>query len=205
MSDFEVLKLLLNAKSKDFVLKVCHESISAVHTKDALETITSTLDCSPEETTSLIHSLNVLITALIQKNTSLPEEIIAVFPEGFHKSLATLLTKILTEMLPFWRSQILENQVSPPKLSSFSWSVSTQQDSSTPLCFLNLNVSEEGERRSVNAHLTKESLNSLLTGLKQIKSQINTLTSWVARKLETKAFVLMYFYKDNAVTIWIPM
>ena len=177
--------LLLNAKSKDFVLKVCHESMNEDKKRETLEIITSTLGCCESQTSSLLENLEKFIVTLIQKDLSTSEDIIPIFPEDFHKSLASLLTKIMVEMLPLWRSNLRESQVSLPKLSSFSWSVSTQQNTdtqqktpqNTPLCFLNLNIKHKSGVQSVNAHLTSESLASLVAGLKQIKGQINQLTS----------------------------
>ena len=136
MTDFDVLTLLLRAKSKDFVLKVCHESLT--RNDNTLSEISSVIECSDEETTSLLNSLHSLITNLISQNLTTPTEIPSVFPDDFHKNLATLLTKILVEMLPVWRAKLLENQISLPRLTSFSWSVSTaqqQQSAAVPVCF----------------------------------------------------------------------
>lgn len=177
MVEFESFNLLLNAKKKDFIKKICHESMKDDYSDDTLEAVATMLDCSAQETKNLLVSLNGFISKIIQNDITGSEEIHALFPEDFHKNLASLLTKIIVELLPFWRQQITENQVSLPKLSSFSWSVSTQQDTNTPLCFLNLNVKGKSGTESVNAHLSKESLEGLLSGLKQIKTQINQLTS----------------------------
>ena len=179
MIDFDSFNLLLNAKSKDFVKKICHESMNESHSspKETLGVIAKKLDCTESETETLLSSLRGFISKIVQGNIASPEEINSFFPEDFHKNLASLLTKIIVELLPLWRQEIAENEVSLPKLASFSWSVSAQQDSNTPLCFLNLNIKEKSGTQSVNAHLSKESLASLLSGLKQIKTQINQLTS----------------------------
>ena len=173
----EDFTLLLNAKSKDFVLKVCHESMKEDKSEDSLEVISSTLECTDTQARSLLGNLEKFVMTIIQKDLSTATEILAMFPDDFHKSLASLLTKIMVEMLPLWRKQVREARVSLPKLSSFSWSVSTQQNTDVPLCFLNLNIKQKSGTESVNAHLTKESLESLVAGLKQIKGQINQLTS----------------------------
>ena len=179
MTELTSFNLLLKAKSKDFVKKICHESMNedGNYSEETLDVINTTLDCSRQETETLLQSLRGFNSKIVQQNIASPEEIISLFPEDFHKSLACLLTKIFVELLPFWRQQIAETQVSLPKLASFSWTVSTEQDTNTPLCFLNLNIRDTCGTESVNAHLSKESLASLLSGLKQIKSQISQLTS----------------------------
>lgn len=177
MVAFETFNLLLNAKKKDFIKKICHESMNDSFSDETIEAVSTTLDCSAQDTKNLLASLHGFISEVVQNDITGSEEIHALFPEDFHKNLASLMTKIIVELLPLWRQQIAETQVSPPKLASFSWSVSTQQDTNTPLCFLNLNIEGKSGNESVNAHLSKASLDSLLSGLKQIKTQINQLTS----------------------------
>ena len=174
MINYEVFNLLLKAKSKEVVLKICNESRNSTHSEAALGIVTSTLACTAGETATLLSSINNITSILIRKNIADAEDVSATFPSDFHKPLASLLTKIFVEMLPVWRDA--EEGVSPPRLAGFSWSVSTEQGTDTPRCFLNLDVSKREGMERVNAHLSSEGLDTLLAGLKQIKTQIDQLS-----------------------------
>ena len=177
MTDFNSLLLLLNARSKDFVYKICTESRNVHHTKDVLEVVTSTLNCSDKQASQLLDALRSLSDELLSKNISSQNEIIELFPQDFHKSLAGLLTKAFVELLPVWRLKAQQDAVSLPKLNSFSWSVNVDQDSKRSICCLNLNIEESKGPNIVQAQLSKEALTSLLAGLKQVKEQVNKISS----------------------------
>eukprot|EP00116_Pleurobrachia_bachei_P008255 sb/3468517/ len=176
--DFEILSLLLKAKSKDVVHKICSECISDHHSDAVITTISDILTCSRSDSRALLTSLGHMARHIVSTNLSTSEEIAGVFPESFHKSLKGLLTKISVDLVPFWREIMAENSVGPPRLSSFSWSVATEQKKGEPVCFLNLNIKQgKGGVKSVNSHLSEEALTDMINSLKQVKGQISAMTS----------------------------
>eukprot|EP00116_Pleurobrachia_bachei_P000995 sb/3461257/ len=107
--DFEILSLLLKAKSKDVVHKICSECISDHHSDAIITTISDILSCSRSDSRALLTSLGHMARRIVSTNLSTTEDISGVFPESFHKSLKGLLTKISVELVPFWREIMAEN------------------------------------------------------------------------------------------------
>jgi len=174
--DLTPLNLLLQAKSKDFVLKVCLQAVNKEHHSEVLEVVSSTLECSVTQSEELLHTMHSLINTCIERGVTEASDIVKLFPEDFHRSLCSLITKIFVEHLPAWSRRAAEEQVGHPRLETFSWSINVKQDAA-PLCFLNLNIKDREGAKSVNVNLSKESLSSLLSGLKQVKEQINSMSN----------------------------
>ncbi|XP_038561359.1 COMM domain-containing protein 9 isoform X1 [Micropterus salmoides] len=141
--DFNTLQLLLKAPSKDAVRDVCIQSHRGPSRRLA-ETTASTLSIPAAQAAQLVQSLHRLSHHVLFNNLSSPEQILALFPESFHTSLKNLITKILLENSPTWRTDALSDQISLPQLKELDWRVDlvTGSDSvsrmSVPTCLVQL-------------------------------------------------------------------
>ncbi|XP_008296345.1 COMM domain-containing protein 9 [Stegastes partitus] len=184
--DFNNLQLLLKAPSKDVVRDVCvqsHKGPSRLLT----ESTAATLSIPAAQAAQLIQSLHVLSHHVLFYNLSSPEQILAVFPESFHSSLKNLITKILLENSPTWRTEAVSDQVSLPQLKDLNWRVDlvTSSDSvsrmSVPTCLVQLKMEDpcpSAGSESVSAvtvELSRESLDTILDGLGRIRDQLSVV------------------------------
>ncbi|XP_039988759.1 COMM domain-containing protein 9 isoform X2 [Xiphias gladius] len=135
----------------------------------------------------LVQSLHVLSHHVLFYNLSSPEQILALFPESFHPSLKNLITKILLENSPTWRTEAVGDQISLPQLKELDWRVDmvTGSDSvsrmSVPTCLVQLKIEDPcpsagGESDStVTVELSRESLDTILDGLGRIREQLSAV------------------------------
>ncbi|CAG5958487.1 COMM domain-containing protein 9 [Menidia menidia] len=182
--DFTNLQLLLKAPSKDAVRDVCVQS----HRGPCLRLTESTaaaFSIPAAQAAQLVQSLHTLSRHVLFHNLSTPEQILAIFPESFHSSLKNLITKILLENSPAWRTEALSHQISLPQLKDLDWRVDvvTGSDSvsrmAVPTCLVQLKLedpSAEGESGStVTVELSRESLDTMLDGLGRIRDQLSVV------------------------------
>lgn len=133
----------------------------------------------------LVQSLHVLSHHVLFYNLSSPEQILDLFPETFHSSLKNLITKILLENSPTWRTEAVSHQISLPQLKDLDWRVDmvTGSDSisrmSVPTCLVQLKMDDPsagGESVStVTVELSRESLDTILDGLGRIRDQLSVV------------------------------
>ncbi|XP_029008404.1 COMM domain-containing protein 9 isoform X2 [Betta splendens] len=139
--DFANLQLLLKAPSKGAVRDVCVQSHRGSSLR-LVESTAATLGIAAAQAAQLVQSLHALCRHVLFHNLSSPEQILPLFPESFHSSLKNLLTKILLENCPVWRTEALGNQISLPQLKELNWRVDvvTGSDSvsrmSIPTCLV---------------------------------------------------------------------
>ncbi|XP_039988758.1 COMM domain-containing protein 9 isoform X1 [Xiphias gladius] len=184
--DFTNFQLLLKAPSKDAVRDVCLQSHGAPSRRLA-ETTAATLGIPAAQAAQLVQSLHVLSHHVLFYNLSSPEQILALFPESFHPSLKNLITKILLENSPTWRTEAVGDQISLPQLKELDWRVDmvTGSDSvsrmSVPTCLVQLKIEDPcpsagGESDStVTVELSRESLDTILDGLGRIREQLSAV------------------------------
>ncbi|CAF89752.1 unnamed protein product [Tetraodon nigroviridis] len=176
---FNNLQLLLKAPSKDAVRDVCVQSHGRP-SRLLAETTAASLSISAAQAAQLVQSLHVLSNHIIFHNLSTPEQILNLFPDSFHPSLKNLITKILLENCPTWRTEALNNQISLPKLKELDWRVDmvTGSDSvsrlSVPTCLVQLKVGG-GSVSAVTVELSRESLDTMLDGLGRIRDQLSVV------------------------------
>nr|XP_019965413.1 PREDICTED: COMM domain-containing protein 9 [Paralichthys olivaceus] len=103
------LQLLLKAPSKDAVRDVCVQSHRDPGHR-LTETTATTLNIPTAQAAQLVRSLHALSHHVLFNNLSSPEQILALFPESFHPSLKNLITKILLENSPTWRTEAASDQ-----------------------------------------------------------------------------------------------
>ncbi|XP_030282220.1 COMM domain-containing protein 9 [Sparus aurata] len=181
---FNNLQLLLKAPSKDAVRDVCVQSHRGPSRRLA-ETTAATLSIPAAQAAQLVQSLHVLSHHVLFYNLSSPEQILEVFPESFHSSLKNLITKILLENSPTWRTEAVSNQISLPQLKELDWRVDmvTGSDSvsrmSVPTCLVQFKMEDPsagGQSVSaVTVELGRESLDTILDGLGRIRDQLSVV------------------------------
>ncbi|XP_063755891.1 COMM domain-containing protein 9 isoform X2 [Eleginops maclovinus] len=177
---------LSSAPSKDAVRDVCVQSHRGGGRR-LTETTADTLSIPTAQAAQLVHSLHVLSHHVLFHGLSSPEQILALFPDSFHSSLKNLITKILLENSPAWRSEALSKQISLPQLKELDWTVNmvTGSDSlskmSVPTCLVQLKMedpcpsAEGGAVSAVTVELSRESLDTMLDGLGRIRDQLSVV------------------------------
>ncbi|XP_062245184.1 COMM domain-containing protein 9 [Platichthys flesus] len=182
------LQLLLKAPSKDAVRDVCVQSHRDPGRRLA-ETTATTLNIPTAQAAQLVRSLHTLSHHVLFYNLSSPEQILALFPESFHPSLKNLITKILLENSPAWRTEAAGEQISLPQLKDLDWRVHmvTGSDSlsrmSVPTCLVQLKVEDpcpsagSESVSTVTVELSRESLDTILDGLGRIRDQLSVVAA----------------------------
>ncbi|XP_017295346.1 COMM domain-containing protein 9 [Kryptolebias marmoratus] len=185
--DFTNLQLLLKAPSKDAVREVCLQSHRGASSRRLIENTSATFSISAAQAAQLIQSLHVLSHHVLFQNLTSPEQILAVFPESFHSSLKNLITKILLENGPTWRTEALSHQISLPQLKDLDWRVDLVSGSDSlsrmavPTCLVQLKMEDPcppagGDSVStVTVELSRESLDTMLDGLGRIRDQLSVV------------------------------
>ncbi|XP_061578564.1 COMM domain-containing protein 9 [Cololabis saira] len=184
--DFSNLQLLLKAPSKDAVRDVFVQSHRGLNRR-LTESIAATFSIPAAQAAQLVQSLHTLSHHVLFHNLSSPEQILATFPESFHSSLKNLVTKILLENSPVWRTEALSHQISLPQLKDLDWRVDlvTGSDSvsrmSVPTCLVQLKMEDPcppagvEPTSTVTVELSRESLDTILDGLGRIRDQLSVV------------------------------
>ncbi|XP_032081798.1 COMM domain-containing protein 9 isoform X1 [Thamnophis elegans] len=109
---FASLQFLLKAPSKNVVRQLCQEcfSSSGIISEKLTESTCSNLSVTPIEANQLIQSLHNLTRHIVYHGLTSQEEILSLFPEGFHQNLKNLVTKILLENVATWRNEAQASQ-----------------------------------------------------------------------------------------------
>ncbi|XP_029438828.1 COMM domain-containing protein 9-like isoform X3 [Rhinatrema bivittatum] len=190
--EFAALQILLKASSKDVIKQLCCECFSstAVGSGKLIDSTSSSLSATPEEAERLICSLHKLTRHVVFKCFTSAEDILPLFPENFHQSLKKLLTKIILENLPVWRSEAELSQISLPRLVDMDWRVDIKTSSDSigrmaiPTCLLQMKIQEDaglcGDEPVISAvtmELSKETLDTMLDGLGRIRDQLSAIAS----------------------------
>ncbi|XP_068673677.1 COMM domain-containing protein 9-like [Montipora foliosa] len=189
---FPPLNLLLKAQSKDFVRTLFHEAFRYRNSTvpiSVLQTVADSLDVGLDEARQLLDSIVSVVCAALFECLTEPKAIYVLFPENFHKNLRELLSKIIAENMPLWRTNAINEQVSLPKLIDFDWRVDVKTSSnaisrmSMPTCIMQLQVQENAAEqnampavRRLNVELTKEKLDTMLDGLGKIRDQLSSVS-----------------------------
>ncbi|XP_063802359.1 COMM domain-containing protein 9 [Pseudophryne corroboree] len=190
--DFASLQLLLKASSKDVVQKLCKDAFprSAIDSVQLIDSVSSNLSVTPEEAAQVVHGLHALTRHVVYRGLMTAEQILSVFPEGFHQNLKNLLTKIILENVSTWRSDAQNSSISLPRLVDLDWRVDikTSSDSVTsmavPTCLLQMRIQEDPDlcrlnptMSTLNMELGKETLDTMLDGLGRIRDQLSAVAN----------------------------
>ncbi|KAF7251701.1 COMM domain-containing protein 9, partial [Varanus komodoensis] len=189
---FSALQILLKASSKDVVRQLCQECYcsSASGSDKLMESTCASLSVAPNEANQLIHSLHSLTRHVVYHGLTSPEEIISLFPEGFHQNLKNLLTKIILENVSAWRNEAQASQISLPRLVDMDWRVDIKTSSDTvsrmavPTCLLQLKIQEDAAlcgndftTSALTVELNKQTLDTMLDGLGRIRDQLSVIAN----------------------------
>ncbi|KXJ18130.1 COMM domain-containing protein 9 [Exaiptasia diaphana] len=185
------LNLLLKAKSKDIVRNLIEDGFlyrASNVPSSVVKAASGLLSVELSEAEELMNSIVTLVQVTLYHSTADPQEISKVFPDGFHKNLRDLLSRIIAEKIQSWRSSSINDQVSLPHLLDFDWRVDVKTSSdaitrmSIPTCIMQLKVEENAKCKEamptlhcVNVELTKEKLDTVLDGLGKIRDQLSSV------------------------------
>ncbi|XP_066491380.1 COMM domain-containing protein 9 [Tiliqua scincoides] len=190
--EFAALQILLKASSKDVVRQLCQDcfSSSLSGSDKLIETTCSSLSVAPNEANQLICSLGNLTRYIVYQGLTSPEEILPLFPEGFHQNLKNLLTKIILENISAWRNEAQARQISLPRLVDMDWRVDIKTSSDTisrmavPTCLLQLKIQEDPSlcgndvaTSALTVELNKQTLDTMLDGLGRIRDQLSAVAN----------------------------
>ncbi|KAE8606328.1 hypothetical protein XENTR_v10010676 [Xenopus tropicalis] len=190
--EFSALLLLLKAPSKDVVGGLCRDAFpkSAVGSVQLIERTSSSLSVSSEEASQVVQAVHSLARHVVCKGLATAEEILPVFPENFHQNLKNLLTKLILENLSAWRNDVLNSQISLPRLVDLDWRVDIKASSDSvsrmavPTCLLQMKIQENAELcgseqsvSTVTMELSKETLDTMLDGLGRIRDQLSAVAN----------------------------
>uniref|UniRef100_A0A8C5RL81 COMM domain containing 9 n=1 Tax=Laticauda laticaudata TaxID=8630 RepID=A0A8C5RL81_LATLA len=189
---FASLQFLLKAPSKNVVRQLCQEcfSSSGIISEKFTESTCSNLSVTPNEANQLIQSLHSLTRHIVYHGLTSQEEILSLFPEGFHQNLKNLVTKIILENVAAWRNEAQASQISLPRLVDMDWRVDIKTSSDNiskmaiPTCLLQLKIQEDaglcGNDFATSAlivELNKQTLDTMLDGLGRIRDQLSTIAN----------------------------
>ncbi|XP_063145681.1 COMM domain-containing protein 9 [Candoia aspera] len=189
---FASLQFLLKAPSKNVVRQLCQECFSS--SGNGLEKLTestcSNLSITPNEANQLIHSLHNLTRHIVYHGLTSQEEILSLFPEGFHQNLKNLVTKIILENVSAWRNEAQASQITLPRLVDMDWRVDIKTSSdnvskmAVPTCLLQLKIQEDAglcgndfETSALTVELNKQTLDTMLDGLGRIRDQLSAIAN----------------------------
>ncbi|XP_029952765.1 COMM domain-containing protein 9 [Salarias fasciatus] len=184
--DFSNLQLLLKAPSKEAVRDICVQSHRGT-SRRLTESTAASLGVPAAQAAQLLLSLHTLSHHVLFHNLSSPDQILAVFPESFHPSLKKMITKILLENSPAWRTEALSSQVSLPQLQDLDWRVDMVTSSdcvgrmAVPTCLVQLKMEDPcpsaGQEAvsTVTVELSRGSLDTILDGLGRIRDQLSVV------------------------------
>ncbi|XP_053139895.1 COMM domain-containing protein 9 [Hemicordylus capensis] len=190
--EFAALQILLKASSKDVVRQLCQECFSSSSSGSAklTESTCSSLSVAPNEANQLICVLHKFTRHIVYRGLMSPEEILSLFPEGFHQNLKNLLTKIILENVSTWRNEAQASQISLPRLVDMDWRVDikTSSDSisrmAVPTCLLQLKIQEDAALHgndfatsALTVELNKQTLDTMLDGLGRIRDQLSAVAN----------------------------
>ncbi|KAL7992288.1 COMM domain-containing protein 9 isoform X2 [Crotalus tigris] len=189
---FASLQFLLKAPSKNVVRQLCQEcfSSSGIISEKLTESTCSNLSVTPNEANQLIQSLHNLTRHIVYHGLTLQEEILCLFPEGFHQNLKHLVTKIILENISAWRNEAQASQISLPRLVDMDWRVDIKTSSDNiskmaiPTCLLQLKIQEDAglcgnnfATSALTVELNKQTLDTMLDGLGRIRDQLSTIAN----------------------------
>jgi len=149
------------------------------------DSLVAALKISKDKVQELFDSMcYILEIALYENNSSLGP----LFPEDFHKDLKTLILQIINAHLAVWRAAALNQQCSLSKLTNFDWRIDVKRASemmsnmSVPTVLVQLSLEDHMKAsassnniKTVNFELNKQTLETMLDGLKKIKDQLASL------------------------------
>ncbi|XP_077425266.1 COMM domain-containing protein 9 isoform X4 [Vanacampus margaritifer] len=178
---FDNLQLLLKAPSKDFVKDMCVHVVHVAPSPIWTEKAATALAVPEAQIAQLARSLRALLALVVFHNLSSAQQIVRLFPDGFHASLKNLLAKILLDNREAWRTDAVGGQTSLPQLKAVDWRVDVVSSSDAlrrmcvPACLVHFETEDVVGEDCVSVatvELSRESLDTMLDGLGRIRDQL---------------------------------
>ncbi|CAL8260187.1 unnamed protein product [Merluccius merluccius] len=168
-ADWSMVLYANEAPSKEALRELCSQSFQrgAPESGRLAQRAAEDLDVPFPQAQQLLQSLHSLAHHVVFHSLTRPDQIQDLFPVSFHASLKNLLTKILLELSPTWRSEVIQEQ-------TFDWRVDmvTSSDSvsrmAVPSCLLHLQLGED----QVVVESSRETLDTMLDGLGRLRQQL---------------------------------
>uniref|UniRef100_S4RZQ2 COMM domain containing 9 n=1 Tax=Petromyzon marinus TaxID=7757 RepID=S4RZQ2_PETMA len=181
----------LKAPSKEALRAVVSRALSpcaALRTGLKEEVMRALELSSIEQAEQLVLALAALAKRAVFVGPVGPEEALRLLPEKLPAGLRTLLAKALLDNVSSWRSELISDQVSLPRLASMEWSVHVKAASdevahlAVPTCLLQLQTTEkpvqlEGAEGTgpLTVELGRETLHTVLDTLGRIRTQLSAV------------------------------
>ncbi|XP_032802458.1 COMM domain-containing protein 9 [Petromyzon marinus] len=182
--DAAALSLLLQAPSKEALRAVVSRALSpcaALRTGLKEEVMRALELSSIEQAEQLVLALAALAKRAVFVGPVGPEEALRLLPEKLPAGLRTLLAKALLDNVPAWRSELISDQVSLPRLASMEWSVHVKAASdevahlAVPTCLLQLQLEGAEGTGPLTVELGRETLHTVLDTLGRIRTQLSAV------------------------------
>jgi len=177
---YDGLLHLLKASSKEEILRCLSVCVSNLHTKNTAAELSGQLafvvDLDKTELDELATSSQLLLRNIIYNDMSDPSEVKQLFSDDFNKKLRDLICKITHHELGKWKKEVIGNQVSMPKLTSYECAVSTNEASTfePTTCVLSIKTTENPDV-ATKVLLDKETLATMIDSLAKIREQISSV------------------------------
>jgi len=184
----EGLGFLLKCPSKTILEQIFVQTFKVRSATEAPELISNSLvaalKITKQQAQQLFSSICYIVQIAVYENSS---ALGPLFPEDFHKDLKGLILQVITAHLVEWREDALRTQCSLPKLKAIDWRIDVKRASemisnmSVPTVLVQLTVEQnpnrvglESKLKTVNLELNKQTLETMLDGLKKIKDQLGS-------------------------------
>eukprot|EP01112_Ceratiomyxa_fruticulosa_P011366 TRINITY_DN3076_c0_g1_i1.p1 TRINITY_DN3076_c0_g1~~TRINITY_DN3076_c0_g1_i1.p1 ORF type:complete len:192 (-),score=41.27 TRINITY_DN3076_c0_g1_i1:89-664(-) len=184
---------LLKAPSKkavDDVFAFIFKNRFGTITEEQQTQVAQGFGISNDEASELISSARLLIqNALYEYQPPTLPKFATLFPSGFHPNLLQLLSQLLTARLPTWRDASISSISSLPRMTKMDWRIDVKSASdsvyrmSVPTVLVGIQVQgsvhskvgEEPPVKNVVFELNKETIATMIDGLKFVQGQLNSI------------------------------
>ncbi|KAJ9676635.1 hypothetical protein PVL29_021916 [Vitis rotundifolia] len=125
----------------------------------------------------LLVCLRMLMRKCVYENTS-KDEIQKLFPDEVLPELQRLLTLLLQKFQREWREDVLNDQVTMPRLKAMTWNMANQEtEMLDPVAVINLKLQNDAQSHSgeleVKFQLDKDTLETMLKSMYSIRDQLS--------------------------------
>ena len=187
------LSLIGQAKSKDavgelfeYIMRHRHNLIMA-----PTEPIEDNFNVKSSEAAQLIHDVHQLIRDTMSSGLEITGDgVKSLCDESIDPKIVKLVAKIIVKQAPRWKAIMSQQRIAWPRLLNMEWRVDMKTASqavsrmSVPTVVLGLTVEEQPkdankmpQAQTVNFELSREALQTMLTGMKQIATQLDQLSA----------------------------
>eukprot|EP01028_Stygiella_incarcerata_P002381 TRINITY_DN1444_c2_g1_i1.p1 TRINITY_DN1444_c2_g1~~TRINITY_DN1444_c2_g1_i1.p1 ORF type:complete len:184 (-),score=47.93 TRINITY_DN1444_c2_g1_i1:104-655(-) len=177
--NFEVFNSLLQAPSKSFVDDLLQHVALDTQTTEFTSESAKALNLSVPQMKTLCEELKRLIRFCLFEGVSDKRVIAKLFPSDFHQDLKKLLCIVISRRFEEWNTADLKKIVSIPRLEDMEWTVTVPSASSEvakisyPSILLHLKLKDGEKSEDVEFELSKEALQTMLSGLGRIREQLS--------------------------------